>query len=266
MAGTKAVHGLLWCYVTQKKSPYILHVPSSTEAGELAVLKTLNAEFMKICKPITVKLGKYTFKNVVGINKIAGVPKADVALVAWKDKKLQNVAFISHKMGATARDFQQYSGATPVADGKKQGSISKHPAVIKFLEAVSQPGPYERITQGKERFYHKIVSGPLIGRAVYGPFYVKGSTNFGEDNIHVIGQGTPRLTKTGASYNLSFSGGIHSNGDTNPFLTGDYKAVIGARYTSGRTFTARGQICRNVRIMILPLVVLGGKSQLLTED
>ena len=253
------IHGLLNEYVKQYRSPYMLYVPSPTERGETQVMATLNAQFAKIGVPVTVKFGKLTFKNIVGINKIEGTPKADVALVATQGKTLINVCYISHKMGTAAKDFQQYSGITEKADGKKAGSISKDKDVQSFLRSIGQPGIYTKITKDKLRFYQEIKSKSLIGKAVYGPEF--GSSKFTVDNIHGIGQGIPSLTKAGTNvYVLTFSAGAHYNGEVTPFLSGDYKAVIGGRYTAGRNFRVDSKNYTDVRVLILPLVVLGMKS------
>jgi len=222
-------------------------------------MEVLNTGFYQIGKPVDVKFGKFTFKNIIGVNKIEGTPKADVALVSAHGNTLTNVCFISHKMGQAAKDFQQYSGITDKADGKKSGSISKDNEVQTFLKNIAQPDIYKKITKDKLRFYQEVKSKTLIGKAVYGPEF--GSTKFGVDNIHGIGQGTPVLKKSGTNtYVLTFSAGAHYNGDTQPFLSGTYKAVIGGRYTAGRNFMVNSKNYTDVRVLILPLVVLGMKS------
>lgn len=253
------IHGLLNEYVKQYRSTYALHAPSPTERGETQVITLLNAQFAQIAKPVTVKFGKFIFKNIIGVNKIEGTPKADVALVAVQGKTLTNVCFISHKMGQAAKDFQQYSGITDKADGKKTGAISKDKDVQAFLKEIAQPGIYAKITKDKLRFYHEVKSKSLIGKAVYGPEF--GAGGFGVDNIHGIGQGIPSLTKSGTNaYELKFSAGSHFNGEVGPFMSGDYKAVIGGRYTAGRNFMVNSKNYTDVRVLILPLVVLGMKS------
>lgn len=253
------IHGLLNEYVQSYHPPYTLYAPSPTERGETQLMESLNNDFLQIGKPITVKFGTYTFPNVIGVNKIEGTPKADVALVSVQGKNLTNVCFISHKMGMKAKDFQQYSGITDKADGKKTGSISKDKEVQEFLKSIAQPGIYRKITKDKLRFYQEVKSKSLIGKAVYGPEF--GSSKFGTDNIHGIGQGIPSLKKVGNNtYLLTFSAGEHYNGQTSPFLSGDYKAVIGGRYTAGRNFMVNSKNYTDVRVLILPLVVLGTKS------
>lgn len=254
------IHGMLGDYAARYRG-YTLNAPSPTERGETQVMDALNREFTAIGRPCTVKFGKFTFQNIVGLNKIAGTPKADVALVMFdpKQKRLVDVGYISHKMGASAKDFQQYSGATDKADGSKPGAISNDPTVVAFLQEIAAPGIYKKITQKKERFYHEIHSKELLGKAVYGPEF--GSTKYTIDNIHAIGQGAPILKKQGAVYNLTFSAGAHFNNDVSLFQSGAYKAVIGGRYTAGRNFTVDGRPYRDVRVLILPLVVLGGNAQ-----
>jgi hypothetical protein len=44
-------------------------------------------------------------------------------------------------------------------------------------------------------------------------------------------------------------------------MAGDYQGIIGARYTEGRNFTIDGKSYSDVRVLILPKVVLGGNAQ-----
>jgi hypothetical protein len=255
-----SIHGLLTEYVQQKHLPYKLHAPSPTERGETDVMQRINKFCLDAGVPLTIKVGRFTLNNIVGVNKIHGTPKADVALVQWDGKELKNVFYLSHKMGSQAKDFQQYSGISETADGKKPGSISKDKTVIAFLRAIAQPGIYAKITKGKERFHMTIKDAALIGKAVYGPEY--GSTKKSEDNIDAIAQGTPTLTKNGKNAaTLTFSAGMHFSGDTAPFMRDPYRAVVGCTFRAGRQFTVDGQPHRDIRVFIIPLVVLGSKSQ-----
>lgn len=264
------VHGLLNEYVTQERLPYKLNAPSPTERGELAVLSEFNEFCADHGQPFELTIGRVRLKHVVGINKIEGTPKADLAIVTWDKSRrvLQNSYFLSHKMGLQAKDFQQYSGITPKADGKRPGSISKDKNVVAFLRAISQPGIMAKIVKKKERFYRDIKDGTLIGKAVYGPEY--GGSSRTEDNIHAIAQGEVDIEWVNRSpgsgkeawAELGFSAGVvHENGETAPFMRDPYRAVIGARYTEGRNFQVDGKNFNNVRVLILPLVVLGGNSQ-----
>jgi len=252
------IHGLLEDY-HKLDDTYKLYSPTPTERGELAVITDLNAQLKELNHPITVKVGTKTFENIYGVNKIAGTPKADLALVTY-DKgsgKFKNVCFISHKMGTSAKDFQQYSGITTKADGSKAGSISNNPVVLKFLDDLTVV--HEDITRKKQRYHRIIKSDDLIGKSIFGPKY--GSTTYDEDNIHVIGQGDASFVKNGASYKLTFSADAEYNGDVSHFKTGGYTAIIGGRYTSGRNFDAKGKKWPDVRVLIMPLILIGGGSK-----
>jgi hypothetical protein len=183
------IHGLLEDY-HKLDARYKLYAPTPTERGELAVITDLNAQLKKLKQPIDVKVGTKTFKNIYGANKIAGTPKADIALVTFNKTsgKFENVCFISHKMGTSAKDFQQYSGITTKADGSKSGSISNDPVVLKFLDDLTVV--HKDIILKKQRYHRIIKSDGLIGKSVFGPVY--GSKTYGEDNIHVNGQGNAR--------------------------------------------------------------------------
>lgn len=266
------VHGLLNEYVLQYHLPYKLNSPSPTERGETAVLSAVNEWCLNHGRLVTVRIGRRLIPHVIGINKIEGTPKADLALVSYDEgtKRLTNSYFLSHKMGLRAADFQQYCGITPKADGKRGGSISKDRTVTAFLREIAKPGIYRKVVEKKERFYRVVKDATLVGKAVYGPEY--GAGTFGEDNIHGIAQGEPYfewVNKTPGpgkemTVALEFSAGlVHPNGDTAPFMRGGYQAIIGARYTEGRNFQVDGKNYNNIRVLILPIVVLGGNAQVI---
>jgi hypothetical protein len=257
MAGSAKVHGLLHKFKDLDKT-YSLYSPTPTERGELAVLQQINDYIKKVGKPITVQAGKHVFKDIYGANKVEGTPKADIALVTYdaKSKKFKDVCFISHKMGTDASGFQQYSGITTKADGAKSGSISKDKTVVAFLDTLT--GFHEAVG-GKERFYRTIKDKNLIGKAIYGPLY--GASQFGIDNIHLIGQGDAKFTKTGEKHVLDFSAHAVYNPSVAYFMKDDFTAIIGARYSAGRNYESKGKTYRNVRVLIMPKRLLGSKAK-----
>jgi hypothetical protein len=258
MAGTLKIHGLLFKMKDLDKT-YKLNSPSPTERGELSVLKQINEYIVKENKPITVVVGKHTFKDIYGANKVEGTPKADIALVTFDSvkKKFIDVCFISHKMGSTAADYQQYSGITEKADGVKPGSISNDVNVINFLKTLT--GYHKLIVDTKERFYRVIKDNKLIGKAIYGPLF--GSRTFGIDNIHLIGQGDVRFSKSGNKHKLEFTGHVSYNPDVSDFKKNDYTAIIGARYTSGRNYQVNGKVYTGARVLIMPKRLIGTKAK-----
>ncbi len=258
MPGTDKTHGLLYKFRDLDKS-YVLNSPTPTERGELAVLQQINGYISKIGSPITVVAGRHTFKEIYGANKISGTPKADIALVTYdgKKKKFVDVCFISHKMGRDASGFQQYSGISTKADGKKAGSISNDKTLVDFLKTLT--GFHGAIVNGKERFYRSIKDKNLIGKAVYGPQF--GESKFGIDNIHLIGQGDVTFSFTGGKHRMNFSAHASYNPDVKEFMKDDYTSILGARYSSGRNYESGGKIYNNVRVLIMPKRLIGSKAK-----
>ena len=258
MAGSAKVHGLLHKFKDLDKS-YALNSPTPTERGELAVLQQINGYIAKIGAPITVVAGKHVFKDIYGANKVEGTPKADIALVTYdaKTKKFVDVCFISHKMGKDAGGFQQYSGITTKADGMKSGSISKDKTLVAFLKKLTSF--HSAVVDGKERFYTVIKDKTLIGKAVYGPQF--GEKKYGIDNIHLIGQGDVKFTKTGDKHKMDFTAHASYNPDVKEFMKNDYTSIIGARYSSGRNYESGGKTYSNVRVLIMPKRLIGSKAK-----
>lgn len=257
MAASLKVHGLLFKFKDLDKS-YTLSSPTATERGELSVITQINSYILKVGSPVTIVAGKHTFENIYGANKVEGTPKADIALVSFdaKKKKFVDVCFISHKMGKDAGGYQQYSGITTKADGTKSGSISDDKSVVEFLKTLV--GFHDAVVTGKQRFYRCIKDKKLIGKAIYGPLF--GSTTYGIDNIHFIGQGDAVLTKVGKNHRLDFSAHSSYNPDVSEFMKDDYTAIIGARYTSGRNYMSEGKTYSGARILIMPKKLIGSKA------
>jgi hypothetical protein len=257
MASSALVHGLLYEHKNLDKN-YKLNSPSPTEGGELVVLKKINGYIRNQGHAIDITVGKHTFKNVYGANKVEGTPKADIALVCYDKKtgKFYDACFISHKMGRDASGFQQYSGITPKADGVQRGSISEDKNVVEFLKSLSKL--HESVVKGKHRYYTVVEDKNLIGKSIYGPLF--GSRNFGVDNIHLIGQGDPVFRKIGKTHRLEFSAHMSLNPDVSEFKKQDYTTIIGARYSSGRNYEVNGKVYQGVRVLIMPQKLIGSKA------
>ena len=249
MAGSASVHGLLYENKNLDKR-YALNSPSPTEGGELAVLKKINGYIMQQGGPIDITVGKHKFKSVCGANKVDGTPKADIALVCYDKKtgKFYDACFISHKMGRDASGFQQYSGITPKADGARNGSISRDKNVVEFLKTLSKL--HESVVKQKQRYYTVVEDKDLIGKSIYGPLF--GSSSFGVDNIHLIGQGDPVFRKNGKEHTLIFTAHMSLNPDVSAFKKQDYTTIIGARYSSGRNYEVNGKTYSGCRVLIMP--------------
>jgi hypothetical protein len=211
MPGTVAVHGLLFKY--NKLDPtYELDSPSPTESGELAMLKEINSFILGVGKPVNIKIKRKIFKDIVGMNKVKGTPKADLVLVSFdaKKNKFKEVCFLSHKKGKTVKDFGQWSGMSDNA-GK---TISKNELVEDFIQNVknSVKQTFENKKIKNTLTVAKIIpaENDLIKYSMYGPDYGKA---YGINNVNFILQGNPTLTLTGKNYVLNMSGHIMENGE-----------------------------------------------------
>jgi hypothetical protein len=196
-------------------SKYPLNSPSPTESGERDFINEINS---KIKKPITLVIGTRKFGNIVGVNKVAGTPKADLVFVAYNasSKSFSEVCYVSHKKGSTYKDFGQWSGISPNAGP----SIFNHPLTQKFIQDVQKYAD-ETFNNKKITATFTIVkeiegkdSEKLKMSSMYGPNY--GSKSRSQDNIDFLLQGNPTLIKMGTSgdtFKLNMSGSIHKNGD-----------------------------------------------------
>lgn len=209
----------------QKLSSYILNNPTASESGERDFINDFNKMICDIVKKenkltygIDIKIGQDVFKNIVGVNKVSGTPKSDLTLVSYKNGKLVNEVHISHKKGSRAKDFGQWSGMS-----SKAGTIiSNDSEVLYFIEKVKKyttDNPKWHMQTGFT-IAKKIENNLLSCRATYGPNY---NSNKGENNVHAILQGDPKLKKQGELYLLESSGPMKLNG---PPLEGEYEPYL----------------------------------------
>lgn len=112
------------------------------------------------------------YKDIVKATTVKGTPKADFTL----DTEQGPVVFISHKDGAKATDFQQYSGFS---------GMEENDEVKSFVEAVREASGGE-LTPGM-RFRRPIKGDEIKLKAVYG--VAQSTSDFGINNCQVILQG-----------------------------------------------------------------------------
>ena len=130
------------------------------------------------------------FKGVIGIEEVAGNPKADFKIV--RVGSLPSI-YISHKDGATVRSFGQWGGVDP----KKAGLIiANNPEVIEFGRrlkdriGIAPDGKY--YMPQKWTYAKKIKDKMLKYLAIFGPEYSRkgvGSVN----NVDYVAQGIFKL-------------------------------------------------------------------------
>jgi hypothetical protein len=220
----------------------------NTLKDEQMAIASFDAMFKQIGHPIDIKVGKNVYKDIVGVVNVSGTPKADFALI---NKSKQKVIFISHKKAGGPEAFQQYGGVTE----KAGAAIYNHREVKSFMANVAQ-----NIKNGKllKPLYTKVKDQHLIGMSIYGPNF--GNSKHSEENVTLIGQGTPILNKKNDDmYELTFSSHMSTNPDLKHF-TGGYLPVLGATYREGRGFEFNGKRYDGARLGIYPVKLLSGRS------
>ena len=243
----------------KKDSSYVLVAPD--DINEIYLMDDFHNKFVKLYNengPLTISLGRFTFKNVVGMNANAGTPKSDISLVSTNAQgKMKNVAFISYKKAGGAGAFQQYGGLS-----KKAGNIIFEDALVKKwrndVVSLNKSGFTNNGDNGLKRDIYRPVPRTAGGKKLmnlitYGPDY---GSAFGEDNCHVIAQGNISFRKlqTAGKYRLEFSDEVINNGDA-PTSDGEYRHVFGARNGSGRNVESTdGTKATGIRIGIFPRV------------
>jgi len=161
-----------------------------------------------------------------------GTPKSDFHIVDINGKEL---AWLSHKDGKRARDFQQWGGMTE----KAEPEIFRHPETQAWLKDLTALYP-NGIPSGPTVFRH-IRDKRLKMLSVYGNEYGRQE---GRQNVSMLLQGKVELKKQGSAYIIT-AYHTHLNGED---LKGEYEPVLTAKFTSGRMF---GRL-RNTRALILP--------------
>lgn len=106
--------------------------------------------------PIDIMLGSKLVKNIVGIEKVGGTPKADAALV---DDTGKSVAYLSLKASDTPSQMQQWGGLTKITDDAE---------VDKFVNDVSTIVNMSPENILPYPVYRNIASKDLKKKIVYG--------------------------------------------------------------------------------------------------
>lgn len=240
---SEKLHGLLYGL---DPDAYTLNAPSVSEVGERHVLQSINGTIAAHGRPVTLQIGRTRLPNIVGANKVAGTPKGDIALVAEDRGELREVYWFSHKAGNAARHFQQYASCTE----KAGETIAHHADVLSFLGDLREEA--YTVTVMKRRLIEDVMCPVLLKHAIYGP---DPYPNFSAENINSIGQGDAIMERSRGGFRLGFSAGLHENPDVGWAFVGEYRAVLGARYTAGRGITIPFSKTRieNVRVMIAPV-------------
>ena len=180
---------------------------------------------------VPIKIGNKVY-DVYDVITTPGTPKSDFHFI---DVNGNEIVWISHKDGSTAKHFQQWGGMS----AQKEPGINRDRESQKFVEDIkkSYPAGLPKATT----LIRKIKNSKLKMMAVYGNEYGRG---FSRQNVTVCIQGDIVLKKIGKNYVMS-ANHVHENGHE---LTGDYEPVFMAIYKGDRSdFGVKG-----TRIVIAP--------------
>lgn len=180
---------------------------------------------------ISVKIGLKTYMVSDAVST-PGTPKSDFHLV---DKDNNEVAWISHKDGSRAKDFQQWGGLSQT----KEPKLFNHNETTAFISEIHKV--YPNGLPNATTIYRRIKDTKLEMMSVYGNEY---GGKFSRQNTTLMLQGDVKLTKKGQNYEITATH-THLNGED---MKGDYEPVFMAIYKGDRSdFGIKG-----TRVVIAP--------------
>ena len=218
-------------------------------SDEHQILKKINDEIYELGgeSPVDITLDGQSYLNIIGF--IPGPSGAHADFVGINED-MEEVCFLSHKMGTNAKHFQQYSGISSQAGD----SIHNDQETEKFREVIASKNEQDFDNQS---FSQDIRSSDLQTRAVLGPEWNGGGTDSGINNCSHFMQGNVSIRRTESKRSLkgkatlviNFSAkNIHASGISSLINSSEYSPTLGARKTNeNRTVTFGANQVRNVR-------------------
>lgn len=210
-------------------------------------------------KPIRIllaskKRGEMIFDDVVGARevKVKPDPKADFVLI---NRQREPIAFLSHKKGGDAKDFQQYGGVSTTAGSK----IYHHREVQNFLGELTD---YVLGGDPHNSYYRKVNSDKLKLMSVFGKDFRK--DHFGINSVHAVGQGLPSIRHYRDNiYQLKFGNHIWLAGETYGLVDKYEPALIAVRNNDvNRGYTYKGITVNKIRVTVGPIQIPLGRKAL----
>lgn len=175
-------------------------------------------------------------------------PKADMTI---KDINGKPVAYISHKAGSSAKDYQQYGGVSELALPQKYRG---NPFIKKFMQDVNALRP-NGLKSG-DSFYRTVTDPNLVKIMMYGPEYGGQPTINNVDEFHL---GNMSLKGSGAGPYEIVSIHKGSNGD---MPKGQFEAVLFIRFQDRRgDARAGGEVVKNARVGIFPIAKISSTTK-----
>ena len=171
-------------------------------------------------------------------------PKSDMTIV---DHKGNPVAFISHKAGRSAKDYQQYGGLS-------YAQYQNNTDIQSFMDDVIDATGGELSTG--QSYYRPIKDNKLIREAMYGPEYSRRVASI--SNVDEFHLGNMELSGSGRGpYTIQ---SVHK-GTNGEIPKGEFTAVFFARFQGSRgDARAGGRVLKKARVGIFPLAKISGTS------
>ena len=211
-------------------------------AAEDRALSDLRNKLMVILEAskkssIKVVVGKEVVE-VADVVTTPGTPKSDFHFV---DAQGNEVAWISHKDGTTAKAYQQYGGLTEL-----DKLFPNHAEIQKFIEDAKalSGGAFKP----SESYMRELKSNDINRAAVYGIDFRKRT---GRQHVNILCQGEMNLNKQGQRYVLKSS---HDMVD-GELPTADYRSTLFVRKGDRSNFGIA-----NARFMIAPYALRRGTT------
>jgi hypothetical protein len=163
-------------------------------------------------------------------------PKSDMTIV---DAEGNPQAYISHKAGSSAKDYQQYGGLS-------YKEYINNRDIKKFMQDVNKERPDG--LQSGDSFYRTVKDNKLICQAMYGPEFGGKPSISNVDEFH-LGNMILKGKGKGPYHIESTHKGV--NGD---IPNGQYEAVFFVRFQARRgDARAAGEVIKNARVGIFPI-------------
>lgn len=187
---------------------------------------------------LKVKVGSKIF-DVYRADSTNGTPKSDFHL---EDINNEEIVWISHKDGSTAKHFQQWGGISE----KKEPLIFNHPETQKFITDLKKK--FLNGLPPATTLYRHISDKRLKMLAVYGNQF---GGQEGQQNVSILLQGEVKLKKQSKHYIISATH-VHYNGDS--VDSNGYEPVLMAIFKGDRSDAG----VKGTRIVISPILGRNG--------
>jgi hypothetical protein len=201
------------------------------EDTQLQILNQKLSEWKGDKNYVSLKVGSEVY-DVRNVMSTAGTPKSDFHLLSSDSDE---VVWISHKEGNTARHFQQWSGLS----ARSEALINSHPETQDFLKELSKSFSGG---VGKANTLYRPIEDPFLKNlAIYGNEF---GNKYSRQNVTTLLQGNIELRESDSSPVL-MSDLVHQNGE---IMDSDYNPVFVATHRTDRSDCGIHQ----TRLVIMP--------------